>query len=117
MIFVVIRLSLEINEFLKGSRPSDGSFRHFDALAKSTRFRKSPALLKMLRALVSDIGRRMCGSRSVIAAGQNDAVHIHWERIFPDGDVLTSDAYSVLIQNMKDTTDDASKALTLPMKP
>jgi len=46
-------------------------------------------------------------------AGHLDAAHMHRFRILEQGGCPSADAYGVLIQNVKDTTDDASAAMTM----
>ena len=46
-------------------------------------------------------------------SGNIDASHVHRLRILDQGRVPSADAYGVLIQHMKDTTDDTSGALAL----
>ncbi|KAI0337495.1 hypothetical protein BDW22DRAFT_1403107 [Trametopsis cervina] len=46
-------------------------------------------------------------------AGDVDAAHVHRQRILMQGGTPSPDAYGVLIQNVKDTTDDTANALTL----
>jgi len=46
-------------------------------------------------------------------AGYPDAAHVHRVRILDQGMVPSADAYGVLIQHVKDTTDDTSGAMAL----
>ncbi|KDR74356.1 hypothetical protein GALMADRAFT_123802 [Galerina marginata CBS 339.88] len=46
-------------------------------------------------------------------SGHVDAAHVHRLRILEQGGCPSSDAYGVLIQHVKDTTDDASAGLSL----
>jgi pentatricopeptide repeat protein len=46
-------------------------------------------------------------------AGDVDAAHVHRQRILQQGGSPSPDAYGVLIQNVKDTTDDNTNALAL----
>ncbi|KAF9545343.1 hypothetical protein CPC08DRAFT_393028 [Agrocybe pediades] len=46
-------------------------------------------------------------------AGHMDAAHVHRLRVLEHGGCPSADSYGVLIQNVKDTTDDASAALSL----
>jgi pentatricopeptide repeat protein len=45
--------------------------------------------------------------------GDVDSAHVHRTRILDHGGALTPDAYGALILNIKDTTDDASNAMSL----
>ncbi|KIL60552.1 hypothetical protein M378DRAFT_168036 [Amanita muscaria Koide BX008] len=145
-IFVDARLSREIDELLKSSRPVKEVTGEAYTILTDTLLRgrlPTPVTVgRLIQALgrageidkvqevygiaqnALNVGPKYWSSEAwfkiedgmVIAlahAGQIDAAHAHRERILAHGGAPTADAYGVLIQNMKDTTDDASNALAL----